>query len=62
MAAPMNIMAMYFQAASKAACVLSKATSSTENKAVSSMATQANTGSLDIGTSSREKKNRLKCR
>jgi hypothetical protein len=60
MAAPVNIITMYFQAASKAACVLSKPTSSTENSAVNSMATQASTPSLDIGTNSREKKNRLK--
>ncbi len=60
MAAPKNIIVMYFQAASRAACVSSKATKSTENSAVNSMATHARTGSLAIGTSSREKRNRLK--
>ena len=61
-AAPMNIIVMYFQAASRAACVLSKATRSTENRAVNSMATHARIGSLAIGTSSRENRNRLKWR
>src|SRR5579872_5635392 len=60
-AAPMNMSAMYFHAASRAVAVSSNATSSTENTDVNSTAIHSSAGSASTGTKTSEKTNKLKC-